>query len=164
MKKQFLAITLLLSVAGARAIETEKMIGIGAVAVGLVGVKTAALWNSSQIDDLDFDDNNKANTSILDTIGKPFKIDGRGVLRIINTGALLTSIGCLVPGAKPVVITAGGTGATVLALQSALGFTRGDKVDTETTVKWTGLGTVLGLSYKYVPPVNAGVNNLLGWK
>lgn len=166
MKKQFFAISLLLAT-NAQTIDSLKMTGAVAGAAAVVGLAKSTQW-ANQIRETNGKENPvKVNSpSVFTTIGNPFGITGADMLKVFNGTAALTAIGCLAPDLfGSTIVTAGGTGAATLVIQTLFGKhdQNQNPVDVNTTIKWTFGGAVLGATYQRVPAINSLVNGVFGW-
>lgn len=135
MKKQFLAISLLLSMSGAQADFAKYAPALATGALAFYGINEASHWKG--------DPNAEG---ILTTCGEIAGTTGRGMLTAANTGLVLATVALAVPESREVVLPAALLGAGYVTVKRLLGGSRqtSNPTDMQDAAAWTVGGAILG--------------------
>lgn len=157
MKKQFLAIGLLLScVQVSKPNELAQYApGLAAAAATAYGIRLAAQWG---------DDSNAPG--LLKTIGRIPALKSRDTLTVLNAGGVLTTTALLFPATRDAAVMAGSAGLLYVIARRACGAQQSAKNSTngDTVAAYMLGGAALTAVYKAnaLPPFTQFVNGILG--
>ena len=155
MKKQFLAIALLLScVQVSKPIDFQRS-GLALVVAGAFASRGAEFYFGT----------NPNQPGALTNAGSYVGMPGKDVAKLIAGSLIMGGLAKSFPEAlsKPLAAAAG-LGATVLTLKAALGNHNQETnpLRIQSIGKWVIIGAAAGACYKNVPVVNSFVNGALG--
>ncbi|NBP03448.1 MAG: hypothetical protein EBU90_25835 [Proteobacteria bacterium] len=158
MKKQFLAIGLLLSsVQVSKPMDlTQYGPGIACAALTVYGLKQANRWNVNT---------DRNAPGYLQTVGKIAGLPSRDTLTVLNTTTALAALAFFLPAARDVVVSAGSCGALYVISRRLIGANQEtNPTSGETVATYTLAGAVAGTIYttNALPPFTHLVNGVLG--